>query len=220
MTNYYKYAEEYLKLWKKFDSDACDIFSDAEYGWSPEREDGARTALDKYDIARNFWKEFEEKRFEPLFEVIDAVQNLDDFTDSNGVINPVEAVVHVRRKLKNFYRRNVCVAASKILWFKFKSPIAICDRLTMTALGLKGNRRSYKNFYPLWKKRFEKDEAAISKACHELAEAHPKCKHRGKISKLWFRERTLDMCLLEEGAKIEAKEEARKKAKKKAKKKA
>ena len=192
--NYIKHANTYLGFWEDIDSDACAVFSDAWSGWSLEREERARRALHEYDIARNFWKKFEKgkRRFEPLFGVIDAVENLDGFAD------PVEAVAHVREGLKNFYSRSLFVAASKILWFKFKSPIVICDSLTMNALGLKGNRRNYEHFYPLWHKRFKDEKAAIAKACDEFAKVRPE--HKNIISQPWFRERVFDVLLLDEGA--------------------
>ena len=194
--NYINHAEKYLGFWKDIDSDACAIFSGDWRGWSEERETRTRRALHEYGIARNCGTKPErdagKNRFEPLFDVIDAVRNLDGFDD------PIDAVAHVREELKDFYGRTLFVAASKILWFKFKSPIVICDSLTMNALGLRGNQRGYEKFYPLWRERFKEDEAVIAKACDEFAKTNPK--HEDVISEPWFRERVLDVCLLDEGA--------------------
>ena len=223
--DYIEYAKIYLdELCIPIDLGACEIFSVAQHGWSKERKAGASFALQKYGIARNCGKKPEEKkeenRFAPLFRVIDEGPNLNDC-----IKDPVKAVADVREGIRDFYgkphSKAFFVAASKILWFRFhQSSIVICDSLTMKALGLKGNRCNYENFYPLWDERFKEDEAAISEACDELTKARPKCEHRDKISKLWFRKRVLDKCLMVEGAKIKAEEEARKEAKKKAKKKA
>ena len=193
--NYINHAEEYLGFWEEIDSDACAIFSGDWRGRAEERRKGASWALQKYGIARNCGKKHErdagKERFEPLFEAIDAVENL------KGFVDPVEAVAHVRDHLKDSYRRTLSVAASKILWFKFKSPIVICDSRAMNALGLKGNRRNYEHFYPLWRERFKSEKATIAKACDKFAEANPK--HKSMISKPWFRERVFDTRLWEEG---------------------
>ena len=199
MTNYMQYAEEYLTLWEDVDSDACAVFSSNWRGRPEEREKRVRRALHNYDIARNFGEKPEKKagkkRFEPIFRVIDAVR-LDDFA------GPVEAVEHVRKGIKGVYgvphSESFFVAASKILWFKFKSPIVICDSRAMEALGLKGKQRCYKTFHDEWHKKFKAEEAAISKACDALAKKHPG--HKKLISERSFRERVFDRRLWVEGA--------------------
>ena len=58
----------------------------------------------------------------------------------------------------------------------------------------KGINAATINFYPKWRERFAKEKAAISKACDELAKAHPK--YKDTISESWFRERVFDTRLL------------------------
>ena len=178
--NYINHAEKYLGFWKSVDSRACEIFASPRCERSDESEKDVSRILQAHDISRK-------RRFEPLFDVLDAVENLDGFS------SPIEAVAHVREEL-GFYARPLSFAASNILWFKFKSPIVICDGRSMSALGLEGNQRGYDKFYPKWRERFAKEKAAISKACDELAKAHPK--HKDTISESWFRERVFDTRLL------------------------
>ena len=178
--NYINHAEKYLGFWKSVDSRACEIFASPRCERSDESEKDMSRILQAHDISRK-------RRFEPLFDVLDAVENLDGFS------SPVEAVAHVREELA-CDSKILSFAASNILWFKFKSPIVICDRRSMDAFDLPRNRRNYEHFYPEWRERFAKEEAAISKACDELAKAHPK--HKDTISEPWFRERVFDTRLL------------------------
>ena len=175
--NYINHAEKYLGFWKSVDSRACEIFADSQCGRADEE---ISRILQAHDIPRK-------KNFEPLFDVLDAVENLDGFS------SPIEAVAHVREELA-CDSKILSFAASNILWFKFKSPIVICDRRSMDAFDLPRNRRNYEHFYPEWRERFAKEEAAISKACDELAKAHPK--YKNTISESWFRERVFDTRLL------------------------
>ena len=196
MTNKYdKYAEEYLSQWKVLDADACDILTNPSGESLEKRAKKLDGVLWDYGINDNFEGKQtprEKRDFKPILEIVDAVSESDLKRD--GAVKTVERVY---QKFFECYGRRTLVATSKILWFKFQSPIVIRDSRAMKALGLKEKQCSYDIFYSEWHKKFKAEEAAISKACDELAKKHPE--YKKIISERSFRERVFDICLWNEG---------------------
>ena len=190
---YARHAEKYLRWLGHADRDAFEIFAPSQRGWSEKRRKDLSWMLstEGYKVARTILttpeKSKGKRRFEPIFDIVDKVSSVSNRSEA------IEAVEHVRIELRKFYHRDLLVAASKILWFKFKSPIIICDNLATGALNLDRNRLDYKTFYNEWYKRFTEEEPQISKACAELVKKHQGSK--GDISQLWFRERVFDFYL-------------------------
>ena len=190
---YAQYARKYLGWLGHADRDAFEIFAPSQCGWSEKRRKDLSWMLSKegYKVARTILTGPEilkgKRRFEPIFDIVDKMSGIKNRSEA------IKAVEYVRSELGNFYGRDLLVAASKILWFKFKSPIIICDNLATEALNLDRNHLSYEIFYNEWYKRFTVEEPQISKACAELAKKHTGSEE--DISQLWFRERVFDFYL-------------------------
>ena len=182
-----KSAEKYLKFWHCEDSDHCNIFANSRIGWCKQRENELRNAMDEYKILRNFPKKCESgKRFELVFGIMDEIADI-----SND--NFVSEVEKCARKFQEKYGKYLLSAASKLLWFKCKSPIIIYDNNVRKHL--KTAEGDYRTYCERWRAEYAEKENAIDAACADLAEVYPSDK--GVICEKWFKERVFDFCLWE-----------------------
>ena len=190
------YAEGYFtNLWQPTDSEACEIFTNPKNESLEKRAKRVKPifAPSKYRIDDNFEpKTPESKRdFKPVLEIVDAVQKSE--LDSDGAVQTVERVI---KEFHGRYGRTLLVAASKTLWFKFKSPIVIIDKRVKKSLGLEGNG-CYEDLFRKWHEDFKEQKQEISCACARLSQKHPG--NEDVILAPWFEERVFDICLWEEG---------------------
>ena len=185
---YAQCAERYLRFWEDTDSIACPIFANPQREWSEGLWEDVDRILCEYGIDCNF----PEKRYEKVFEVIDAVSASDLKRD--GVVKTVD---RVQNEFKRFYGKHLIVAASKTLWFKFQAPIVIIDSRAEGALKIEYQGPRYEIFFRAWQDEFKQEKGKISDACAELAQIHPK--HKDKVCLPWFAERVLDRYLWEKG---------------------
>ena len=185
---YAECAERYLRLWKSTDSIACPIFANPQRELSEGLWKDVDRILCEYGIDCNF----PEKRYEKIFEVVDAVSESDLKRD--GVVKTVD---RVQNEFKRIYGEHLIVAASKTLWFKFQSPIVVIDSRAEGALKIEYQGPRYEIFFRAWQDKFKQEKGKISEACAELAQTHPN--HNDKICLPWFAERVLDRYLWEKG---------------------
>ena len=182
-------AKIYLGIWERTDSGVHAIFGDPQCELQKRRTE-AKRILAFYQIARKFKLACEEpgKRFAPVFKAVDAEQEVNNCSEA------IVAVERVRGKLTKAYGEDLLVPATKVLWCKFKSPIVICDRLTIYPFGFQRKGLRYKDFFDKWQEEFQKRQDEISNACDGL---NPKTSEGKKnISQRWFRERVFDRYLM------------------------
>ena len=193
---YTQCAERYLNFWEDTDSIACPIFANPQRKWSESLQEEVNRILCNYGIDCNFPEECEvaknKNRFEPVLDIIDMVSESD--LERDGVVKTVD---RVREEFKDFYDKNLIVAASKTLWFKFQAPIVIIDSRAEGALKIEYQGPRYEIFFRAWQDEFKQEKGKISDACAELAQTHPN--HNDKICLPWFAERVLDRYLWEKG---------------------
>lgn len=183
----------YFCAWNRQDSGYCKFFDPFSSSWCQEWADSIAPAMSDYAIARGFRNEYENgKRYKPLFCIVNKIKKVDC---------AVDAVNYCASELEKKYKRKQLSAASKLLWFKFKSPIIIYDNLALKGLnkrlahrGVKVREQNYAEYYKEWRTEYGKVEGAILKICKQ---------HLDKIDSVasegWFRERVFDRYLWEKG---------------------
>ena len=187
-------AEKYLELWRDGDSNYCTIFTDFPSGWSETRADKLKRAMGNTDVGYKIVRGFEHKyesgeRFEEVFCIMDGIAKIGS--------DPVATVEECAIKFKGKYNKYLLSAASKLLWFKFKSPIIIYDENVRKYLGTPQN--FYRAYCEKWREEYDKMEAEIDSACKYLAENNSG--NNGIICKSWFKKRVFDYSLWKRGEK-------------------
>ena len=189
-------AEKYFKqLWCKGDFYHCKIFTDFPSGWSEKRADKLKRAMGNTDVGYRIIRCFEhkyesgERQFEPIFCIMDGIAKIGS--------DPVATVEECAIKFKGKYNKYLLSAASKLLWFKFKSPIIIYDENVRKCLGTPQN--FYRAYCEKWREEYDKRKAAIDSACKHLAENNSG--NNDIICKSWFKKRVFDYYLWKMGEK-------------------
>ena len=187
-------AKKYLELWRDGDSNHCTIFTDFPSGWSETRADKLKRAMGNTDVGYKIVRGFEHKyesgeRFEEVFCIMDGIAKIGS--------DPVATVEECAIKFKGKYNKYLLSAASKLLWFKFKSPIIIYDENVRKYLGTPQN--FYRAYCEKWQEEYDKMEAEIDSACKYLAENNSG--NNDIICKSWFKKRVFDYYLWKMGEK-------------------
>ena len=155
-----------------------------------------------YDVIRNL--KIEQDGTPRLSKVWNALETVKKPISQEDAIRTVLEFVAA---LKSQYDRNLVSAATKILWFRFQSPIVIFDSLTKEALAeLKGPiPEDYGGFYNRWQDEFSKQEDEIGSVCRKLSGLSGLIEFLGDYSQEalqeamssgWFRERVFDHALM------------------------
>ena len=189
------HAEDYLTQWKTLDSRARKIFTNSNRETLEKRTKRVESIFRQYGIFDNFVdigmpKSEREQDSKPALQIVDAVSESD--FERDGAVKTVDLV---RGRFKSAYSQDLLVAASKTLWFKFRAPIIVCDRLTITALCLERSGLEYQIFCDKWRKKFDAHKNEIREACTKLSQG---CLDDGQeiTSQPWFEERVFDLYLM------------------------
>lgn len=211
--NFYYPASDYLSNWVNFDQPFTGELGHPNDLDSSEHHASIHDCLAKaagnYGVARNFKSDASRiHRLDPLRTSLASIASVP--SSNEDAINAVTTLVH---SLKESYGKELVSAASKFLWFRFKSPIVIYDSYAfegLKRLGFVPNPKLFTDFaawyaeyVDAWRTKFEDCERQIEAACNELSQfkkfTAAATMSDGEINQLaggrWFRERVFDWYL-------------------------
>lgn len=166
-------------------------------------------AASNYGVARNF--KSDPARIHRLDPLRAALAGLEDAPATDA--EAIEAVVTLVHSLKESYGKELVSAASKFLWFRFKSPAVIYDSYAFAGLGRLNfvpnpklstdSSAWYAEYVRAWRTKFEDCEKQVEAACNELhqfkkftAAATWSDEEIHEVAgSQWFRERVFDFYL-------------------------
>ena len=143
----------------------------------------------------NRFKGFNKEKMNDLFDVFDKVKLKKS--------NPADTVIRFSSDIAIIFnsQRNFISMSSKLLWFKFKSPVIIYDKRAKNAINFKSD--NYTEFINEWRNQYLKNEAQIKLACNKVAKLDKSFLYsdfdRKILSEVWFHERVFDKYLWEVG---------------------
>ncbi|QDW66700.1 hypothetical protein [Luteimonas granuli] len=183
------FALHYLKLWEGGDQALhTDLSSD-----NPTLE-ALTKAMHAFRISRSFRGIAEAGNRKYVLESLLGVGK-----------DGAKAVNKLASKFEDRFSKENLSAASKLLWFRHRSPFLVYDRNAVTALSALASRRiprSYDEFEKVWRSEFKKVEAQVAAACGRLTSLHRYFHHaygedelEHLVSSLWFHERVFDVYL-------------------------
>ncbi|HUY15483.1 MAG TPA: hypothetical protein VMX16_17910 [Terriglobia bacterium] len=191
-------ALEYLNDWYRYDYyfvvGLCSEDEDEQLRWLVE-------AVNVYRIARNFKARPGEVRLKQALRALNATG--DSITDTNIV----SAVRKLAGELGSPDGKVLISAASKLLWFRYKSPVVIYDGRAHRCLSKQCSGKlaasDYGAYYYEWREQFLKREEHIRSACSELSRVKEFSRAYAVSNKElgtlvgngWFRERVFDKFL-------------------------
>lgn len=199
-------AMQYLNVWFGYDRNFVE-------GLRPERSTHERVrtlreAATFYRIARNFKTFSDERTRERVLRALDGT--------SGGNFDVDDAVETLACELAKCCGKQLTSAASKLLWFRRRSPIVIFDWLAV--LGLRTGpdakqppRFDYRTYRKEWRRQFERERERVSAASHALTRvrdfslgySESQQSLASIVAKPWFHERVFDQFLWWTGKKRE-----------------
>lgn len=194
-------ALDYLNAWCRNDKRFFEALSGAKSSDDIARLRCLRDVANDYRIARNFKTLARERRLAAALRALDAVTVR--ITESNVV----SSVDDLAKTFKRTYGTRSISAASKFLWFKFRSPVVIYDSRAREYLNRKCRPKiagsDYKKYRTEWLRQFANCRDDIRSACTELRRVKDFSPAAdisdGKFSSLvgakWFHERVFDKFL-------------------------
>ena len=218
----FEYAATYYlsSIWMGSDRKFTENLGDHRSLDEPGRLDETREFLVKaatdYSVVRGFKTGLEDLRLEHLRAMLQA--SIRPNSDPEAIV----AVSRLAESLRSFYGKKLISAASKFLWFRYKSPVIIYDALSyagLKALGFTPDKRLfgdqekwYGEFTEEWRKRFQLKRVKIIEACDALkrfkkftaAYAIEDSEFCAWVESEWFRERVFDAFLIIHGWNISA----------------
>lgn len=130
-----------------------------------ERRHCLQRVAGSYKIARSFKTLPNEiDRLELALEALDGVKNtIDDKSVDSTVSNLAEA-------FKEHYGKLAISAASKFLWFRYRSPVVMYDSQARRCLkSLCGkDYATYATYHEEWRKQYANKKDSIAQVCEEL----------------------------------------------------
>ena len=197
--NFHYFAMSYLNDWLDID---CSLFKRLNSQCAQTGREALFGIAKQYRVIRCFRTEYENKvkRLEPAYDRLQKINESDLKKSAIYAVNKLET------KLARHYRQKTLSAASKFLWFKFRSPVVIYDSRAVRTLKQK-TTDDYKTYYLAWQEKYECYEEKIKQCCDLLPEAKEYVVtdlSEGKICEIvsepWFRERVFDKFLYYNGA--------------------
>lgn len=212
--NFHYSASDYLSNWVNYDHRFNSTLGYRPECRPPENSDCLHETLIEasrvYGVARNFKSEPAGiRRLGPLRTCLAEIQSVPVNDDQ-----AIKAVVDLVKELRKPYEKNLFSAASKFLWFRFKSPIVIYDQYAYDGLKkklyrgsrtdfFKDNHNWYANYVYARREKYAKHEEQIRTACQELkqfkrftaAAEMPDYEIDKWVDNPWFRERVFDFYL-------------------------
>jgi len=207
ITNLRTFALDYLIQWCKVDRR---FVSGLELDTNKaERLETLRDAADNYEVIRNFPNKRDAgARLEGALAALDAIGR------PEGDQAVISAVNELAKALQSKYGGSKISAASKFLWFRYKSPVAIYDSRARASLRRGGGTfgdRDYGGYLKDWRRQFAESADAIRAACAELirvrdflADGMSENEFIDTTSSRWFHERVFDKYLWWNGQRVKA----------------
>jgi len=146
-----------------------------------------------YSVHR--FKGFKKEKMKTLFSAYNKVELINN--------NPADVVNSFSKDIANVFEteRSFISMSSKLLWFKFKSPVIIYDTRAKKAIKYKSD--NYAEYIKEWEKQYLKKQAQIKTACNNVAKLDKSFFYSGFNRKIlqekWFHERVFDIYLWEIG---------------------
>lgn len=182
MKNYDQCAAEYSTLWANRDEPLYLALKKSNP--DSDRLEALRSLCATYQVIRGLRTRHDvgkgKKRLAPLLQALDAIEIAYDHRD-----HPTETVKGFLCLIESHYETRALSLATKVLWFVYRDPIAILDRLAAKSLNV--SNQNYEKYYAAWERRFAHDSAEIEDACSNY------CTER------WFANRVFDLRLFYEG---------------------
>ena len=204
--NFHYFALSYLNDWLDIDRP---LFEHLDSQCPETGREALVSIANEYRVARCFPKEYEEDgdRLGPAY---DRLQEVDR---PGSRPSAIDAVNELEFELTGFYGNRTLSAASKFLWFKFRSPVVIYDSRAVHTLELR-RADCYETYYSAWRAMYlscegktKSYEEQIKQCCKSLPRARKytaaklsEDKIRAITNKRWFRERVFDKFLYYNGA--------------------
>ncbi len=188
------YALRYLLLWEQAERKIFEHFSASK---TPE---ALRKAMHHFRISRSFSGIADDSK---AILIVRALEQ----ANSN---HPAENVHALAGQFKDDFQSFNLSAASKLLWWKHKSPYLIYDSQavkTLRKLGHRFENRDYADYENSWRSAYDNYKSEIDKSAASLINLQPFISHwhptEDSISQLanqsWFKERIFDIALWENG---------------------
>ena len=188
------YALRYLLLWEQAERKIFEQFSASR---SPE---ALRKAMHHFRISRSFSGVADNAKANLIIDALDQA--------NSGA--PADNVHSLATRFKKEFDLFNLSAASKLLWWKHKSPYLIYDSQAVKTLRKLGHRfetRNYADYERSWRSAYDRYEGEIERAAASLIVLHPFIAHwhstPDSIAELasqpWFKDRVFDMALWDNG---------------------
>lgn len=188
------YALRYLLLWEQAEKT---IFEDLT---TSKTSEALRKAMHHFRISRSFSGIADDKKAKLIISAVEQ---------ANSVL-PAENIHALATQFKNDFGSFNLSAASKLLWWKHRSPYLIYDSQAVKALRKLGHRfgaRDYADYERSWRSAFDRYESDINRAASSLPALQPFVSHwhpseeslSNLASQPWFRDRVFDMALWDNG---------------------
>ena len=197
--NFHYFALNYLNDWLNIDRP---LFERLKKSSNAQTGREALVAIAKqYGVARCFLKKHEKgrKRLDPVYRRLQKIGKPSSQTSA------IEAVSKLESKLAKLYEQKTLSATSKLLWFKFQSPVVIYDSRAVRALELR-TTDNYETYYLAWRTMYLSYQKQIKQCCKSLPRARKYAVtglSKDEICKItnkrWFRERVFDKFLYYNG---------------------
>lgn len=188
-------ARDYAKKWEAKGDKALFDGLDASQTFDTRLHSLKRLCGD-YSVARNLKRARDVgagyRRFEPLLSALDECR-----VEFPTISNVEDTVGWFVERVRSSYEANALSAATKVLWFSYRSPVIIYDKLARTALGVPAG--NYPAYVSRWKEWYAEQEETLDKATSG-------CRHG---SQQWFKDRVFDLFLYFEGKQNESQRKRR-----------
>lgn len=190
-------ALRYLLLWEQTDRE---IYESMQSDLSAEK---IRSALHSYRVSRTF-KGIQDSDKSGL--ILSALMSIDD----KESLSPAEKVSFLVSEFSLGFGQANLSAATKLLWFRYRSPFVILDARAVAGLKTlkyKFNAQDYAEYTSRWHDAYDEHKEKVSSAVSQLSLLQPFVStwHKSSSSidilvhEQWFLERVFDIYLWEIG---------------------
>lgn len=188
------YALRYLLLWEQAERN---IFEQVSASMAPE---ALRKAMHHFRISRSFSGIADNSKANLIVSALEQVHS----------DRPAENVHALATQFKHDFQSFNLSAASKLLWWRNKSPYLIYDSKAVKSLRKLGHRfenRDYADYENSWRSAYDRYKGEIDKAAASLVGLQPFLSHwhptADSVSQLasqsWFKDRVFDIALWDNG---------------------
>ena len=189
-------ALRYLLLWVQAERDLHNIMKN-----SPSASD-LRNSLHNFRVSRTF---------KGIKDKAGIVLNALNEVGASNVLSSIEMVNELAARFSSEFNQTNLSAASKLLWFRYRSPFVIYDdraNRALKQLGHKFDKRSYEEYASAWNVAYNQSRGEVFAAAGLIPSLHPFFADSIDSPSLellarepWFLERVFDIYLWENGGK-------------------